>query len=103
MLSLLPQQQREASDPPAFVPIDVTSLLRVTDPWRRSQLAAEQVRHLEPHVTALLQIRRDAVGELIHKHQTPLSKVASHLGLTTSRISQLAQAALRALEGRDAR
>jgi DNA-directed RNA polymerase specialized sigma subunit len=54
-------------------------------------------------VTALLQIRRDAVGELIHKHQTPLSKVASHLGLTPSRISQLAQAALRALEGRDAR
>lgn len=103
MLSLLPPPQPEASDPPALVPADKVTLLSIADPWRRSQLATEQLRHLESQITVVRQIRRDAVGELVNKHRTPLAAVASHLRLTKSRIDQLAKAARRALDGGDAR
>jgi predicted XRE-type DNA-binding protein len=103
MLSLLPPSPRPVHDPAAFAVIDVDALLTITDPWHRSRAAAEQAKALESQVAALLQIRRDAVGELVNQHRTPLSKVASHLGLTRQRISQLAHAALRALDGGDAR
>jgi hypothetical protein len=103
MLSLLPPQLREASDPPAPVTIDRATLLSVADPWRRSQLADAQAKYLEEQWNIVLRIRRDAVGELIHKHRTPLAKVADHLGLTKSRIAQLAKAARRALDGGDLR
>lgn len=103
MLSLLPPPQREASDPPALITIDKAALLSVADPWHRSQLAAEQVKQLEAQMSALLRIRRDAVGELVNKHRTPLAAVAVHLGLTKTRIGQLAKAALRSLDGGDAR
>ena len=83
--------------------IDVAALLQITDPWHRSQLTHKQLRELEPLVDVLRVIRRDAVGELVHKHQTPLAKVAAHLALTKGRISGLAKAALRALEGGEAR
>jgi DNA-directed RNA polymerase sigma subunit (sigma70/sigma32) len=103
MLSLLPPQQREASDPPALVLTDKATLLNVADPWHRSQLAAEQLRHLESQINVVQRIRREAVGELVNKHRAPLAAVASHLGLTKTRIGQLAKAALRALDGGDAR
>ncbi len=103
MLSLLPPPRHEATDSPAATSIDVAALLTITDPWRRSRLAAEQARCLETQMATLLRIRRDAVGELVNNHRTPLSKVASHLGLTKSRIGQLAKAALRTLDGGDAR
>lgn len=103
MLSLLPPSQRRASDPPGITSVDLASLLSIADPWRRCQLATEQAKHLETQITALLAVRRDAVGELVNQHRTPLSKVASHLGLTKSRIGQLAKAALRAIEGEGAR
>lgn len=103
MLSLLPPPQRKASDSPATVSVDVAALLTIADPWHRSRLAADQARCLEAQMATLLQIRREAVGELVNDHRTPLSKVASHLGLTKSRIGQLAKAALRTLDGGDAR
>ncbi|WP_433732572.1 hypothetical protein ACQP2Y_46765 (plasmid) [Actinoplanes sp. CA-051413] len=103
MLSFLPSPQPEASDPPSFASINVAALQTIADPWHRSRLAAEQARCLEAQMATLLQIRRDAVGELVNSHRTPLSKVASHLGLTKSRIGQLAKAALRTLDGGDAR
>jgi hypothetical protein len=91
----LPHQSRTA--------IDVAALLQITDPWHRSQLAHVQVRQLEAQVDALRTIRRDAVGELVNQHRTPLAKVAAHLALTKGRIGQLAKAALRGLDGGDAR
>lgn len=114
MLSLLPPQQPEASDPPASVTthdalvttdettlVSITTLLSIADPWRRSQVAAEQLRHLESQITVARQIRRDAVGELVDKHRAPLAEVACHLRLTKTRIEQLAKAARRALDGGD--
>jgi hypothetical protein len=103
MLSVLPPPQREPSDSPALPAVDVDALLNVTDPWLRSHLATEQAKHLESLWTLVLRIRRDAVGELVHRHHAKPSRVAAHLGLTRTRIGQLAQAALRALDGGDAR
>lgn len=103
MLSLLPPSPRKASDTGPSASVNVAALLTIADPWHRSRLAADQARRLEAQMTTLLQIRRDAVGELVNDRRTPLAKVASHLGLTKSRIGQLAKAALRTLDGGDAR
>lgn len=102
MLSLLPPPH-QASDSPASLAIDVAALLNITDPWLRSHLATKQAKQLESLWTLVLRIRRDAVGELVHQHRAKPSRVAAHLGLTRTRIGQLAQAALRTLDGGDAR
>lgn len=95
MLSLLPTSRRKASAPPLSTS-EIATLLTIADPWHRSQLADEYAKNLEVQLSAVLTIRRDAVGELVNQHQTPLSKVATHLSLTKSRICQLAKAAQRA-------
>lgn len=103
MLSLLSPSTPARSDPPTFAGADVTSLLGISDPWHRLQLAADMVKELEAQLQAMRAIRRDAVAELVHQRRTPLSRVAAFVGLTKTRIGQLAHDALRATGSGDAR
>jgi DNA-directed RNA polymerase specialized sigma subunit len=92
MLSVLPTSQREPSDPPALLTLDQAALLDVADPWRRSQLADELVKQLRALASVVLQIRSEAVRELVHQHGAPRSRVARHLGVSRARVSQLVSA-----------
>ncbi len=88
MLSLLPIAQREPGTLPVL-DLDRVALLRITDPWRRSKLAHDLARHLEALTETALQIRGDAVRELVCKHRARPAWVARHLGVSRARVGQL--------------
>jgi predicted XRE-type DNA-binding protein len=90
MLSVLPISPSAPSDPLALVTLDQAALLNVSDPWRRSQLADSLARHLRALANTVLQIRTEAVRELVHEHGAPRSHVARHLGVSRPLVSQLA-------------
>lgn len=76
-------------EPPSLAPFDVTALQNVTDPWSRSRLAEESAKHLRALVAFALQVRREAVRELVDKHGAQHDRVARHLGVSRARVSQL--------------
>lgn len=96
MLSVLPTSTPAPADPPTSVGAEVAALLEISDPWRRLALASQGLSRIETQLAAIRAVRRDAVAELVHQHRTPLSRVATFIGLTKARVGQLAQEALRA-------
>ena len=78
-----------AGETPSPAPLDVTALQDVADPWHRSRLAEESAKQLRALVALALQIRRDAVRELVDKHGAHHTRVARHLGVSRARVSQL--------------
>jgi predicted XRE-type DNA-binding protein len=76
-------------EPPSLTALDVTALQNVTDPWHRSRLAEESAKQLRALVALALEIRRDAVRELVDKHGAHHDRVARHLGVSRARVSQL--------------
>jgi hypothetical protein len=69
--------------------LDETTLRAVADPWERARLADALAAHLQQRSAAVLDVRRDAVRELVVKLGAARSRVARYLGLTPSRIGQL--------------
>jgi transcriptional regulator with PAS, ATPase and Fis domain len=70
-------------------PINVTALQDVADPWRRSRLAEEVAKQLRTLTAIVLDIRREAVRELVDKHGAHHTRVARHLGVSRARVGQL--------------
>lgn len=90
MLSVPPaSSRREAGTPLVPLALDKTALLQVTDPWHRCRLADELAKNLRMLADMALQVRGDAVRELINKHGARPSRVATHLGVSKTRIGQL--------------
>lgn len=74
---------------PSVSPLDVTALQEVADPWRRSRLAEEVAKQLRTLTAFVLDIRREAVRELVDKHGAHHTHVARHLGVSRARVGQL--------------
>ena len=83
------KDEDEAAITPEVLVLDEAALRAVTDPWERARLAAELATHLQQRATAVLDVRRDAVRELVVKWGAARSRVARYLGLTPTRIGQL--------------
>jgi hypothetical protein len=88
MFSLLPTPL-DASDPPARLAINEKALLELNDPWDRARAAEDEAKRLMTLVSVILRVRSEAVLELIHRHKTPPSRVARHLGISKQRVGQL--------------
>lgn len=88
-MQIVPVQRLEGETTHDLLALDETALRAVTDPWERARLAAELAAHLQKRATAVLDVRRDAVRELVMKLGAARSRVARYLGLTPTRIGQL--------------
>lgn len=85
----LSSMSRGAHSDALLSPITHDELRKITDPWRRSELAEALVKQLETITAAVLQIRDGAVRELVSQHRTSQAKVARHLGVSKTRINQV--------------
>lgn len=94
-MQIVPGQQVEGARAQDVLALDEAALRAVTDPWERARLAAELAAQLQERSTVVLNVRRDAVRELVVKLEAAPSRVARHLGLTTTRIGQLVRATTR--------
>jgi DNA-directed RNA polymerase specialized sigma subunit len=73
----------------AVLKVDEAALRAVPDPWERARQAnvlAEVLRRLS---AAVLDVRRQAVLQLVVQQQVPQAQVARHLGMSGTRISQI--------------
>ena len=73
----------------ALANLDEATLRAVSDPWERARLATELAVHLQQRSAAALDVRRDAIHELVVKVGAARSCVARFLGVTPTRIGQL--------------
>lgn len=81
---------------------DEAVLLGIDDPWRRSGLAQDLLDQSKVLAGMALRIRDSAVRVLIQEEKAPCSRVALHLGVSISRISQLVRPGGRKRGGRAA-
>lgn len=79
----------EVGNTPVLTSLDITALQDVKDPWRRSRLAEESAKQLRALVEFALQVRQDAVRELVDEHGVHHTRVARHLGVSRARIGQI--------------
>jgi DNA-directed RNA polymerase specialized sigma subunit len=63
-------------------------LRSVVDPWRRSRLADDLAKQLRELTTFALQVRSEALGELVTQGALR-TQIAEHLGVSRARVSQL--------------
>ena len=92
-MTIVPVQQGDSSPPTPLVPvqlaIDETVLVSSADPWERARQASLLLKLLQQLSTAVREVRKQAVHELVNKHRAPKSRVARHIGVTPTRIDQL--------------
>jgi predicted XRE-type DNA-binding protein len=95
MLSVVPKEPPKRGDALTLPTLDQAELRRITDPWRRSQLADALVKQLAMLSSAALRIRSEAIRELIKQHRTSQARIARHLGMSRTRVGQLVTASCR--------
>jgi hypothetical protein len=88
-MQIVPGQRVGDDNATTVLALDEVTLRAVSDPWERARLAAELATHLQQRSAAVLDVRRDAVHELVVKLGAAPSRVARYLGLTPTRIGQL--------------
>jgi len=74
---------------PVHLAINETVLLTSADPWERARQASLLMKLLQQLSTAVGEVRKQAVHELVTKHRAPKSRVARHIGVTPTRIDQI--------------
>ncbi|GIF08880.1 hypothetical protein [Actinoplanes siamensis] len=88
-MQIIPVQHPDGEAAHDVLTLDEAALRAVTDPWKRARLADELAAHLQQRFVAVLDVRRDAVHELVIQLGTARSRVARYLGLSATRIGQL--------------
>lgn len=95
----------------SIVPVDVgrgladtinascVPLAAVTDPWDRALRANQVVAALQKLASIAISIRRAAVLELAAEHGATPRSLASHLGVSKTRVLQLLEGAARTKDG----
>ncbi len=88
-MQIVPAQRAGDDSAPKLLALDEAALRAVSDPWERARLAAALLSDLHERAAVALEVRRDAVHELVVKRATSKSRVARFLGITPSRVGQL--------------
>ena len=89
-MTIVPAHPQPVATPsPTSLTVDRAAALLDLDPWERARQAHVLVELLQRLSGVVLDLRRQAIRELVDKHQAPKAQVARHIGVTPTRVGQL--------------